>query len=111
SRIKSILEVLRYSWARPQKSSLVIPCSELLSIVVEPAFRGKGVAQGLYERLKDFFCSSDVPGFKIAVGSDLLSAHRFYCRIGAKPLLDFQVHDGETSILFLQSLRSNEDIK
>mgnify|MGYP003670049001 CR=1 FL=1 len=78
--------------------------AELLSIAVDPEYRGQGIAQKLYGRLRDYFSSKHMQGFLIVVGSQLDAAHRFYIGSGAKPIGTVQLHAGESSVLYLQSL-------
>lgn len=100
SRIRRILEILKYGRNSDQRH----PKAELLSIAVDPAFRGRGVAEILYCRLVEHFRDGCVDAFKITVGEDLLAAHRFYQRMGAVAASRIQVHHGETSIVYVHRL-------
>ena len=101
-RILSILEILRYSRGKDQQADL--PEAELLSMAVSSAYRGQQVAERLYRRLVDHFKASGVPAFKITVGEALAPAHRFYQRMGAAPAAKVEVHDGESSTIYLHRI-------
>lgn len=101
-RVLRILEILRYSQGRHPEAEL--PDGELLSIAVDPRFRGQQVAETLYRRLEKYFRSLHIDAFKITVGEALVSAHRFYRRMGASPVTKVEVHDGETSTVYVQTL-------
>lgn len=98
-----ILDIVRYSRGSA-KTSNSLPIAELLSIGVDPTFRGRGHAARLYRSLSDYFRSRNVRRFKIVVGSALEPAHRFYQRMGAVPAAQVEVHSGERSILYVQQV-------
>ncbi len=85
------------------------PEAELLSIAVDPAFRGQGHAEALYAALKAFFASRGVESFRIVVGAPLAPAHRFYRRMGAVPAAEIAVHQGASSTVYMQTLNSPDD--
>lgn len=102
SRLWRIIEILRYS-QRGRDHGPKLPKAELLSIVVDPAFRGRQHADYLYRQLGNFFASRGEPQFKIIVGTALAPAHRFYQRMGAQPAAEIEVHQGARSIVYVQS--------
>src|SRR5690606_10447029 len=85
-RVKRILEVLSYG-----HSIDGAPEAELLSIAVDPAFRGQGISDALYCALVVQFRNRGVQSFRITVGDKLSAAHRFYQRMGAEPSFETQV--------------------
>ena len=99
-RIWRMLEILRYSRDNDQSSSW--PRAELLSIALDPAFRGQHLAETLYRRLTEFFESRGNTEFKIVVGAALAPAHKFYLRMGAEPVAQTEVHQGEHSTIYRQ---------
>lgn len=99
-RIARILEILRYG----RSSDHGLPEAELLSIAVDPSFRGQGVAELLYGRLVAYFRDDGVDAFRITVGEGLAPAHRFYQRMGAEPVSRIEVHQGETSVVYVHRL-------
>ena len=103
-RVWRILEILRYSSGPTMLDNL--PTAELISIAVDPAFRGMGHAERLYQGLADHYQSEGLLAFKIVVGSALAPAHRFYRRMGAEPVADLEVHSGENSIVYVHKLRT-----
>jgi len=109
-RLKKMFEISCYGRKSKSKVLQNLPRAELLSIVVSPDHRGRGLADALYARLTDFFLSKGVLQFKIAVGSDLLAAHRFYKRMGARQIDEIELHAGEKSVLYLHSLETAEEI-
>jgi ribosomal protein S18 acetylase RimI-like enzyme len=59
AQVKRILDILRYGTQAGE--SLALPNAELLSIAVNPAVRGSGVAERLYHRLQGHFRDSVSP--------------------------------------------------
>ncbi len=101
-RLKTTVETLFY----PRKEELInLPQAELLSIVVDRPYQGKGISALLYEGLKIFFQAKGVPAFKIIVGGTLSSAVRFYQKMGAHKITEIEVHAGCTSWVMLQQIR------
>lgn len=105
-RVLRILEILRYSRGHSLPSNL--PAAELLSIAVDVSCRGKQVAEGLYHRLESHFLEQGVSSFRIIVGQALASAHRFYVRMGAVPVTEVEVHQGETSTIYVHRLDGDD---
>lgn len=99
-RIWRMMEILRYGRDNDQSSSW--PRAELLSIALDPACRGQHLAEALYRRLTEFFESRGNTEFKIVVGAALAPAHRFYLRMGAEPVAQTEVHQGERSTIYRQ---------
>jgi len=97
-----IFEVLQY--ATSSNSLEGFPKAELLSIAVTPSYRGKKVADKLYEKLKIHFKSKNVNAFCIVVGSSLKNARSFYKRMGAHPSAKIEVHAGECSVVYKQKI-------
>ncbi len=100
SRLKRIVEILRYGRKRPPGTPL--PRAELLSIALAPTFRGQGRADALYHRLEERFAAMGVMAFRVTVGESLLGARRFYARMGAVRIGEVQVHSGERSLVYVQ---------
>jgi ribosomal protein S18 acetylase RimI-like enzyme len=101
-KIKKIIELLILG--KKQKPVPSCPQAELLSIAVIESARGKGLAQKLYSALAQRFLQEGEPAFCMIVGETLSSAHRFYKKMGAVPLAQVSVHEGETSTLYQQDL-------
>lgn len=101
-RVLRILEILRYSQGKNVDADL--PDAELLSIAVDPGFRGQQLAEGLYRRLEAHFRRGHITAFKITVGEALVPAHRFYQRMSALPIAKVEVHEGEASTIYVQNL-------
>ena len=101
-KIKGILEILIRR--HPSGGATGLPEHELFSIAVDPAFRGSGTAERLYHALNDHFRASAVPAYRIVVGESLIPAHRFYTRIGAKPVKTVRIHGASASTIYVQDL-------
>ena len=97
-----ILELLLIS--KDNNISSDIPMQELLSIVVNPAYQGKGHAENLFNSLCYHFKEEGVSGFKIVVGNNLDRAHAFYMKMGSIPVKEIQVHTGEDSLVYIKYL-------
>ena len=105
-RLWRILEILRYSRGGGGEVTAVptLPAAELLGIAVDPACRGRGIAEDLYAGLKLFFATRGLGEFKIIVGAPLAPAHRFYRRMGAVPVAEIEVHRGAASTVYVQKV-------
>lgn len=97
-KLKRIAEVLLHTRSA---STDQLPASELYSIAVSPEFRGSGVAERLYTKLRDEFKARGISEFKIVVGDALVPAQTFYRKVGAVPVATVEVHDGVGSTVFV----------
>lgn len=100
-KLRKIAEVVLHTRKQPEAN---LPKAELYSIAVSPEFRGTGVAERLYQSLRSDFAERGVTEFKIVVGDMLAPAQAFYRKMGAKPQVTLQVHDGAGSTVFLDRL-------
>ncbi|HQQ63008.1 MAG TPA: GNAT family N-acetyltransferase [Pseudomonadales bacterium] len=103
ARLWRIIEILRYSGG-DNDGLANMPCAELLSIAVDPQFRGKGHAEQLYLQLVEYFTGRGEKAFRIVVGEVLLPAHKFYRRMGAVPVAEMEVHKGASSTIYVHEL-------
>ena len=94
---KKIFETLLY----PVKKDSDLPKAELLSIVVDETYRGKGISQRLFNKLTEEFKKDGIEKFKVVVGSNLLPACRFYEKMGGILHLEIEVHKGEKSRVYV----------
>lgn len=103
-KIYKILELLSHSLktAANQGSDKPLPEFELLSIAVDVSQRRNGVAQRLYYQLKRYARDNKVTAFKILVGEDLASAHKFYLAMGASLVAEHKVHGDKRSLVYVQ---------
>ena len=101
SRVSRILDILRYG---RHESTGRLPRAELLSLAIVPEARGSGMAERLYCRLATHFRDAGEGGFKIMVGDALAPAHRFYRRMGAVPAGRAEVHEGQSSTLYIHTV-------
>jgi GNAT superfamily N-acetyltransferase len=103
-----ILELVMHTlWSfdkKSQSSSPALPKFELISISVSLDERRSGVARRLYEGLKEASAERGFDAFKILVGDQLDSAHKFYTRMGAVPVSKTAVHGNATSTIYVQEL-------
>lgn len=97
-KLKRIFEVLLHTQHATDNN---LPSAELYSIAVSPEFRGSGVAERLYQSLRDEFAARGITEFKIVVGDALAPAQAFYRKVGATPMAAVQVHDGVGSTVFV----------
>ncbi len=104
SRFRRVREILRYAKKGPERTDL--PTAELLSIAVDPAYRGKGIAEAMYTDLIAYFKQRQIAEFKIIVGGKLDSAHKFYQRMGAQPLTELELHEGAKSVVYVQTVNT-----
>jgi ribosomal protein S18 acetylase RimI-like enzyme len=101
-----VAERIGYLWkcGRVRGEEVAISAAELLSIAVDPPFRGRGHAERLYTELSAYFAERGLAEFKIVVGAALAPAHRFYRRMGAVPVAEIEVHKGAASTVYVQQL-------
>lgn len=103
AKLKHIIEIVWFG--RKQKLLSDCPKAELFSIAVLEEARGCGVAQRLYRALGENFAAEGERAFCIVVGEKLIPAHHFYQRMGAVPIGEISVHDGQSSTLYRHDLR------
>ena len=99
-RVWRIFEILWHS--RHEANPGGLPSFELLSIAVDPEYRGQGVSERLYRGLINHCKACKKPAFKIIVGEVLLPAHRFYGRMGAGVVGEVCVHGNQRSLIYVQ---------
>jgi hypothetical protein len=101
--IQGISNIIRKSVFKPKANSVSdLPNEELLSVAVSLSHRGNGTADKLYYKLCCELKKTGADSFHILVGDDLLSAHKYYLRMGAKPILKTELHKGASSTIYLQ---------
>ena len=103
-KVIGIIEVLRRGGGDAGQHDAQLPEQELFSIVVAPRARGSGTADRLYAALCAHFRQQGADAFRIVVGDNLVSAHRFYKRMGAEPVSSLRLHDAATSTVFVQAV-------
>ena len=101
-RLKGIAEIFLYSLKRESKTDL--PLFELLSLAVSENERGAGISDRLYSGLTEFCRDRGIDSFKIVVGEELVSAHRFYLRMGAKPVSKVEIHGNVGSTVYVYKI-------
>ena len=94
---KKIFETILY----PVKKDNDLPKAELLSIVVNETYRGKGISQKLFNKLMEEFKKDGIDKFKVVVGSNFLPACRFYEKMGGVLHSEIEVHKGEKSRVYV----------
>lgn len=105
-KLFQILELIKHSVSRSNTTAQgkPLPKFELLSIAVAATERRSGVAYRLYDRLKDYSTDHNIKAFKIVVGENLNSAHKFYLQMGALPVGEIFIHENEKSLIYVQSV-------
>lgn len=106
-KLRRIAEIMRYSRLRGNAPPN-LPVVELLSLAVDPAYRGRKYSERLYTGLMDDFARRGVQSFKIIVGEKLEPAHKFYRRMGAIPMTSVEVHEGENSTVYVQQITARQ---
>lgn len=101
-KLKRVFEIVWFG--RKQKPVPGCPAAELFSIAVLDNVRRSGVAQGLYLELAERFFQEGEKAFCIVVGENLMTAHHFYRRMGAEPMAQICVHQGQMSTLYRHDL-------
>ncbi|HXQ43269.1 MAG TPA: GNAT family N-acetyltransferase [Acidimicrobiales bacterium] len=73
--------------------------AELLSVAVDPAWRGRHVGALLVAGFLDELDRRDIPTSQVVVGADNAPAVALYGRAGFTPVRTFELHRGTTSLL------------
>jgi succinoglycan biosynthesis protein ExoA len=100
ARIRRAAETLRYPSAAPAG----LPKAEVINVVVQPAWRGRGIAEQLLSRLMDWFGEQGETSVKAVSGDQLTRAHRFYEKSGARLEGRTSVHRGVGSRVYVYSV-------
>lgn len=112
AKIRGILEIMLQSkGANSESQNTRLPGHELLSIVVAPGYRGKGISEQLYQRLCAYFTERHIASFRILVGKELDTAHRFYLRMGAKAEYETSFHKDTVSTVYVHHLWGDRTVK
>lgn len=98
--IKKIIETLFY----PAKKERGLPNAELLSIIVERNYQGKGISRKLFDSLIKEFKNRGIDQFKVVVGLNLKQACRFYEKMGGFLHSEIEVHKGEKSRIYVWNI-------
>ena len=98
--VRKIFETLFY----PIKKNTALPKAELLSIVVDKNYQGKGVSKELFKRLVNELGKRGVREFKVVVGENLMPACKFYEKMGGVLYSKIEVHKGEWSRIYVWKL-------
>lgn len=96
--LKRLVETLRY----PAQVGPDLPPAELLSIVVSPDARRKGVGKALVDAMVSEFACRGIPRVKVAVGADNEEANAFYQRQGFKLALTREHHGLPMNVYVLE---------
>tara|TARA_B100000989_G_scaffold39741_1_gene25189 strand:- start:2389 stop:2988 length:600 start_codon:yes stop_codon:yes gene_type:complete len=99
-KMYKILEILLKTKSDNKEKDL--PKYELLSMVVDPAFQGKGYAESLFKSLCNHFNEKGIESFKIMVGRNLTKANAFYTKMGSIPVKETQIHKGSNSLIYIK---------
>jgi ribosomal protein S18 acetylase RimI-like enzyme len=102
-RLKGMTRIARFAGQR-EGADPNWPAAELLSIAVDPAYRGKGVAERLFRRLEHAFGGLGVDSFRIIVGANLAPALRFYEKMGCIESGRLTIHGSALSIVLTRRI-------
>ena len=100
--IKKVLEDGAYSSG---SRGLNLPKAEEISMVVDSAYRGRGISQNLIKKLKEEFKVRGVKQYKVAIGSGLEPSRRFHENIGGVLFSEIEVHKGEKSKVYIFDIK------
>lgn len=100
-KLRKIFETLLY----PSKGGLQdMPAAELLDIAISREYQGSGLAQQLFQTFSELLQTKDIEKFKITTGEDLIRAQKFYEKLGAKQIASIQVHQGQTTFVYVYDI-------
>jgi len=81
-----------------------LPPAELVSIAVEPAARGAGVASALIRSVLEEFAVRGVGAARVTAGATNRAARRLYERTGFRLHSEMEIHPGEPAAVYVVSL-------
>lgn len=104
SRIKKVMNLFDYGKKKAQKKVNALG-AELLSIAVDKAWRGMGVAEQLFHELM-IIANTKIKekAFKIVVGQNLIPAQKFYEKMGATKEGEVLIHGNSTSYIYVKKV-------
>lgn len=97
-RIWHTIETLVYP---NRKDIMDLPKSEILNFCVRNEFQRKGVGHQLFKFMIDEFRNRNIYNFKIITGANQIKAQHFYHLMGARLVLNIEVHKGIQSLLYV----------
>jgi len=98
-RVKKIFETLFYP--RKEKN---MPSAELLTIAVESAYQGKGIARPLFGAFVEEMKRRGVVEFKVLVGESLPRAIAFYEKLGFVFHSKTEIHSQKPSRVYIHKI-------
>lgn len=100
-KIRGALESLAY----PKKTQFLnTPKAELLAVAVTKEHRGTGLARQLWGKLIESFKEKGITEFKITTGDDLIPAHKFYEKMGAKRSVLVEIHKEHRAWIYIYKI-------
>jgi ribosomal protein S18 acetylase RimI-like enzyme len=99
--LQKMFETLFY----PVKQEYSLPDAELLSIVVDEDYRGKGIGKDLFKKFLEEINSLSINKFKVVVGEELSTACRFYESVGCVLHSEIEVHRGKKSRVYVWGMK------
>lgn len=106
--IKSIAETFaapfKSKTARSSTGKVDLPCAELLSISVDPAYQRMGIGLQLLHELEDHLRGRNINKYKVIAGAGLESANNFYQRNGFILVTQVMIHGNELSNIYIKEL-------
>ena len=98
SNLRRSIETLIY----PSRHSLSgLPEAELLVIIIEARYQGRGIAAVLFKELSAWFRGRHIERFKTTVGEGNLRGIRCFKKMGCIDVGRTEVHRGEPSRIFI----------
>ena len=98
-RLRRMLETLLYP-----KQQTDLPDEEILNFCLRHDAQRQGIGGRLFRALEEEFLSRGVQRIKIVTGGQQFKAHRFYEKLGARKVLETEVHKGTKSFIYLHDL-------
>jgi ribosomal protein S18 acetylase RimI-like enzyme len=99
-RWRRMLQTTRYA------TSGALPAAELVSVAVEPAAQGAGVASALVRCVLEEFAARGVGAVRVTAGGTNQAARRLYERAGFGLQSEMEIHPGEPAAVYVVSLEA-----
>jgi ribosomal protein S18 acetylase RimI-like enzyme len=84
-----------------------LPKSEILNFCVSSFHQGKGIGRLLFIELIKVFKANGILSFKIDTGFNQISAQKFYEKMGAIKVKEFELHKDIKSILYIMNINND----
>jgi GNAT superfamily N-acetyltransferase len=99
-----VIETLKIPFRKPSGKTEIEDMPELLSIVIDENYRGKGVGGYLVKQLETKLKTAGYKKYRVVVGDRLKAARKFYGTLGFIEHETDEMHKGEISHILIKEI-------